>query len=780
MAEGLGGLDPLMLEALGLELDNDADPALLAAAAHAVERDREEIQRRRTEYRDLQNPERQARERSTDQSALVVSPNEVVVGEIVDEGESVATDENNNADEAEFEFTNPDQGDRAQEGGGAPPNQPPRPPEVTPAGEAGDGSEQPGGQETTEASNLRPEVVQILEQLGVRVEQLPSGNGAFNFISGNNNQQAAVIINQGVQARDLADLLRQFQPAPVFAAGPGVYTPNPTVAPAQAAPATPGAAPQPGGAPPAPAPQEAAQAAQPAQEPAANPDEGAPAGPEPAQQEAQVGEPANQAADQEPAQQEAQPNQAQPVAAARQPEVRIIGNPETQEDYEQLTIDYFNRLAQQTERNFTDRHGRGLTGAFRRMRSWFSRVGARQESQTLDEAGRYQENRTKWRKWAKIGLKVLGGAGLAAATVLSGGAAGSLAAFKLLGVSLAPAAYTVGLKTGIDGLMEGYQQLKWGNERINEQLDKQVEVSVAMDRLRNAVREGRINQASFANHVQEIWRLHSEAQVKESEYWTEQQKARQKRLWGSSAAAFGLAFLGGIPVGVGGEGTPPYKGEQMFTELGAGQKVPGFENAPKSLQDFLLNREQTYSVLNSAVSERGVLYQPFQNIINGDVTSWENFMKGEFFYNTTTNEVVEAVRIAKEKSLLLNGVEGFWGLETHSLGHGIGLAERKGLLAALGALVGLNILPAPKEAERLLNVEQRAERQAERPLPDRYIEPNETPTIPAQDGSGTRDQNPPAPTSPTPPPPPEQPQQRRRGLWQRFLDLFRRNPENRQ
>lgn len=192
-----------------------------------------------------------------------------------------------------------------------------------------------------------------------------------------------------------------------------------------------------------------------------------------------------------------------------------------------------------------------LGRAVGRIRGWFDKVGHRNvldDEQVEDEAmfeenmqvaGRF-ERRPWWKKVLKVGAKVLGGFGVAGATILTGGVG---AATALL--------WAGGLKEGYDGVAQTIEHFGWGNRRGAAEIKRQDEMQSKIDNLRQRIINGdpTLTRDVYVAEFTQIYNLERQLMDQEMDNITGERRGQLVRSITTSALTIGTGLLGGVPVG---------------------------------------------------------------------------------------------------------------------------------------------------------------------------------------------------------------------------------------
>ncbi|MCX6811790.1 MAG: hypothetical protein NT039_03810 [Candidatus Berkelbacteria bacterium] len=215
----------------------------------------------------------------------------------------------------------------------------------------------------------------------------------------------------------------------------------------------------------------------------------------------------------------------------------------TERDFEEQAVYYLNGLVENQENRADFRYGEGRIN---RMSAWFDREGKRvEEAQDLDTAGEYKES-GELRKWAKIGLKVAGGFGLAAAMTFTG-----------IGVLpiVTPILWTIGMRNGFDGVLEAAERLGWGAERTERELKAQKALSEEIAKLKGWIKkrkaEGRgLTEDEYFILVGSISNASEQLEEVEKSNLESERNWALGRAVASSVLTIGTAVFAGIPLGI--------------------------------------------------------------------------------------------------------------------------------------------------------------------------------------------------------------------------------------
>lgn len=300
-------------------------------------------------------------------------------------------------------------------------------------------------------------------------------------------------------------------------------------------------------------------------------------------------------------------------------------------DFEARTVEAIRGVVERANLRAQERYGKGPLG---KVRSFFRREGTRTEAETLEQVGNWQKN-PKWKKWALFGAKMAGGAGVAAAMVATGGA----------GAVLTPILWSAGMREAWDGTLEAVEELGWGRKRSHAELDAQAVVSEKITTLKESVGSPDINETRFAQLLNEM--LDAENSVISSEQTNikGERKGKLVRSIASTVLTIGTGLMAGVPLG-----THDYD--------------KGATEAAK------ISLDESHRVM------------------------W-NLHGGHFLYNS----LEELARVAGEAAkhgydLTLHGVSGIdtYGQLSHTLGHGLPIAEKIGLATTGAYQIARNLI----------------------------------------------------------------------------------------
>ncbi|MCL5411103.1 MAG: hypothetical protein M1324_04695 [Patescibacteria group bacterium] len=182
-----------------------------------------------------------------------------------------------------------------------------------------------------------------------------------------------------------------------------------------------------------------------------------------------------------------------------------------------------------------------------RTRSYFDKAGNISQSDdeslsiedNLELSGNFRKNGL-WKKCVKIGAKVIGGAGAAAAMVMTGGLG---AATSLV--------WAGGIKEATDGILQTGEQLNWGRKRIKAELKSHSELNdhIALLKQRVLDEENPVTEEEFQEIVLQI--IESERELMETQCDNEigEKKWQVGRSITSSVVTLGTGLMFGVPVG---------------------------------------------------------------------------------------------------------------------------------------------------------------------------------------------------------------------------------------
>jgi hypothetical protein len=422
-------------------------------------------------------------------------------------------------------------------------------------------------------------------------------------------------------------------------------------------------------------------------------------------------------------------------------------------------------------------------GRFGRVMRWFTSSFERcAESDSIDEIGSITQHNARVSKWKEIGLKFVGGAAAVSGTLLAGTGllAGAPAAAFFTGL-----AYSMGLKVGITGLIHAAQELKWGNARAKDQINKQAEVTLKMDDLRRLITEGgqQISTAELTTAMTGLWGAHKELSETEFSKLDAEQKEAFTRNLASSGLTLATVFLVGAPSLI------------ADVDKAATLADPGKQGI---LHGVITKVQTAFGVKASAaptvlsMKEHAVLVRPaFENLFSGGA-----LVKSDFLLQAASNEYGTAMTAAKLAHAPFQEFGSFWGLKTHAMQ--AGAEAYKTLLWSLayitGSTVGSHLLNT-----RSRNIEERARQRVMPGLPRRFTmpppehlanpepgarppqnPPDENPPQPDQQPAGGAQADPDAGNNAQLPPPagpqvaPPQPQPPRGNIFTRLVEWYRR------
>jgi len=312
-----------------------------------------------------------------------------------------------------------------------------------------------------------------------------------------------------------------------------------------------------------------------------------------------------------------------------QPIREFMSKPRTPEDYERFALKIINFICQRDEQRAKERYRGPLFGAIKRF---FNREGRRREAEVLERAGEWQSN-PKWKKWLKIGAKILGGFGAAAAMTFTGGA----------GLFLTPFLWTAGVREGWDGILQAVEEIGWGRHRSRHELEAQQVLSQKIEELKRVTQEQRreIDPQQLYEALIDV--LKTEQQLIEHQHLNMQDEDRWATIRGvaSTALTIGTGAFLGIP-------------------FGTAQHSVGATGHPTE-------------VITAAGRHTGVFLDPSHRVF------W-NLKDGlHYLYNSQE----EMLRVANVFNQHLNW-QPFWdtfGRAAHSLGHGLAPTQIAGLAA---------------------------------------------------------------------------------------------------
>lgn len=290
-------------------------------------------------------------------------------------------------------------------------------------------------------------------------------------------------------------------------------------------------------------------------------------------------------------------------------------------DNERIALDAINGIVDRDNQRAEDRYGgKSLLG---RASQWFNRKGKRRESQSLEEAGKWDKN-NKYKKWLLIGAKVLGGFGVAAATVMSGGA----------GMFLTPLIWSLGVSRGVDGILEAIEEFGWGNRRTKAELGVQQGMDAAIEKLKAGVKDDNLTQDELISLLTELQIEENKVVEAQRKNWKAESVGKLVRAVASTVATIGTAVFAGIPTG--------------HAHFGGAGPYP--------------------------IDQTG--HATFLN------------MHGHMFAYNNPAEVASIQGFAQQTGGLLSTFTNTYGQISHAVGSGLAVAQQAGLVASAGYLIG--------------------------------------------------------------------------------------------
>lgn len=291
---------------------------------------------------------------------------------------------------------------------------------------------------------------------------------------------------------------------------------------------------------------------------------------------------------------------------------------ESQEDlnFEQRAIEDIREIVQNDEVRAKERYKGKLFG---KAREFLNREGERSEVETLEEVGEWKKN-PKWKKWARIGAKVAGGAGVAAAMVFTGG----------IGSVLTPLLFSGALREAVDGTLEAVEELGWGTARTNVELEAQAAQSEIIHYIKERVSAGDLTEEEYNNLIQRLLRTENDVTSVQKTNMGSERKGALIRSLASSVITLGTGIYNGVPLG--------------------------------------------HHNYDATVETAKGLAHSSHNVM------WDGLNGSTFSYNP--GESANAARIADSIHAPLNTFANGWGQTSHVLGHGLPIMEKVGLAAA--------------------------------------------------------------------------------------------------
>ncbi len=313
---------------------------------------------------------------------------------------------------------------------------------------------------------------------------------------------------------------------------------------------------------------------------------------------------------------------------------------------EQEIIDAINHFARNDAERARARYGeRGLLGFLGKVNSWLHKEGTRMEAKDLENVGKWEKN-GKWKKWLKMGLKVGGGIGIAAAMTFTGG----------LGAVLTPILWSGGVREAWNGLLEVGEELGWGRKRTKNELGTQEKMTEIIEGMKADFKTGKMTEDMLRGRLNEMFKADMEIFETQNKNLTQERRQKFIRSIASSALTLGTGFLTGVPLG-----TADY--DAGTTPIGESGEA--------------LAETHKVSFHYNPLDEKGV---------------------GGFFeygkeapYTGFANEAEFAKSIADDFNYPLTQYSDIFGRTLHTLGHGLPLDAKLGLFGAAGELIGRNV-----------------------------------------------------------------------------------------
>lgn len=294
------------------------------------------------------------------------------------------------------------------------------------------------------------------------------------------------------------------------------------------------------------------------------------------------------------------------------------------------------RVAERIEQT-DERISEGVIGrTIGRVRAWFDKIGSRtiltdQEinegdiDENLDRVANFRRAQW-WKKPLKIGAKLMGGFGVAAATIMTGGIGAPTALL-----------WAGGMKEGFDSIGQTVEHLGWGRRRAALELESQGQETEQINELKARVadRGTPMTREEFIGLLNNIIGSEADLTGQEERNITGERRGQMIRSLSTTAATIGVGLFAGVPFG-----KVNYDNDNTALAQSARAAVgdPSLPIMQESHRGFwnLLNRGQfgyehnsTLSAvrdsLNGAVPQ-GVEYDKMQTIIN----FLNNEMKGNF------------------------------------------------------------------------------------------------------------------------------------------------------
>lgn len=333
-----------------------------------------------------------------------------------------------------------------------------------------------------------------------------------------------------------------------------------------------------------------------------------------------------------------------------------------------------------------------------RVRAWFDKIGSRtiltdQEinegdiDENLDRVANFRRAQW-WKKPLKIGAKLMGGFGVAAATIMTGGIGAPTALL-----------WAGGMKEGFDSIGQTVEHLGWGRRRAALELESQGQETEQIDALKARLGDRTMTAEEFYGLVNQIIGSEVELTGQEEQNIAGERRGQMIRSLSTTAATIGVGLFAGVPFGKVNYDTDNTALAQSARAAVGDPSLPIMRESHRGFWN-LLNRGQfgyehnsTLSAvrdsLNGAVPQ-GVEYDRMQTIVN----HLNNTLQGKFgtFDLTHTN---------------------VYGQTAHILGNALPLADYLKLAA----------VPAYLAAETLRHWAKRPEKDGGKyyPSDERYI-----------------------------------------------------------
>jgi hypothetical protein len=342
-----------------------------------------------------------------------------------------------------------------------------------------------------------------------------------------------------------------------------------------------------------------------------------------------------------------------------------------------------------TERTSIRYGERGLLGFLGKVNSWLHKEGTRLDADDIENVGKWEKN-GKWKKWLKMGVKVGGGVGVAAAMTFTGG----------LGAVLTPLLWGSGVREAWNGILEVGEELGWGRKRTRLELGSQEKMTEIIEKIRNEVKGGSLTEDQLKQYIHNMNNADNELFESQNANLKQERKHKFIRSIASSVLTIGTGFMTGVPLG-----TADY--DKGATAIGESGKELAEKHKVVFNYNWLKEKIGGFFVYNK-----------------------------EAPYTGFPNEAEFAKSVAEKFNYPLHQVTDVFSRSLHTLGHGLPVAEKIGLWLTGGQLIARNFfdkmwpsgkLVAPKKYE-LPKDEYISYPETPKPSPEPTPEPSPEPT----------------------------------------------------